>query len=193
MFQSNITSSVPDPWHFGIDPDPWIRTSDKRIRIWFWILPSRQQQIFFFCSFFAYYVLRLHLHDCSKIKVAKKSYLESRFSYYFCLMIEGSGSRTKCGAVCEAVSLSIVSGSGVGRPKNLRIRIRNTEEQPVKIAENHQRTDRKKQCCGSMTFWCGSGSGSADPCRWLMDPDPNADPDPSIFIIDLQNANKKLI
>jgi hypothetical protein len=25
-----------------------------------------------------------------------------------------------------------------------------------------------------------------------MDPDPNADPDPSIFIIDLQDANKKL-
>ncbi len=41
-----------------------------------------------------------------------------------------------------------------------------------------------KQCCGSMTFWCGSGS--ADPCLWLMDPDS----DPSIFIIDLQDANK---
>jgi hypothetical protein len=26
-----------------------------------------------------------------------------------------------------------------------------------------------------------------------MDPDPEADPDPSIFIIDLQDANKKLI
>ena len=26
-----------------------------------------------------------------------------------------------------------------------------------------------KQCCGSMTFW--GGSGSADPCLWLMDPD----------------------
>ncbi len=41
-----------------------------------------------------------------------------------------------------------------------------------------------------MTFWCGSGSGSgsADPCLWLMDPD--ADPDPPIFIIDLQDANK---
>ncbi len=28
------------------------------------------------------------------------------------------------------------------------------------------------QCCGSMTFWCGSGSGSgsADPRLWLMDP-----------------------
>jgi hypothetical protein len=40
-----------------------------------------------------------------------------------------------------------------------------------------------------MTFWCGSGS--ADPCLLLMDPDPDADP--SIFIIDLQDANKKLI
>ncbi len=25
------------------------------------------------------------------------------------------------------------------------------------------------QCSGSMTFWCGSGS--TDPCLWLMDPD----------------------
>jgi hypothetical protein len=32
------------------------------------------------------------------------------------------------------------------------------------------------QCCGSMTFWCGSGS--ADPCLWVMDADP------SIFIIE---------
>jgi hypothetical protein len=31
-----------------------------------------------------------------------------------------------------------------------------------------------------MTFWCGSGSGSADP-------------DLAIFIIDLQDADKKLI
>ncbi len=45
------------------------------------------------------------------------------------------------------------------------------------------------QCCGSMTFRCGSGS--ADPCLWLMDPD--ADPDSAIFVIDLQDANKKLI
>ena len=36
-----------------------------------------------------------------------------------------------------------------------------------------------QQCCGSMTFWCGCGSGSADLCFWLMDPD--ADPDPDIF------------
>ncbi len=43
------------------------------------------------------------------------------------------------------------------------------------------------QCCGSMTFWSGSGSGSADPCLWLMDPDP------AFFVIDLQDASKKLI
>ncbi len=42
-----------------------------------------------------------------------------------------------------------------------------------------------KQCCGYMTFWCGSGS--ADPCLWLMDPDP------TLFITDLKDANKKLI
>ncbi len=38
---------------------------------------------------------------------------------------------------------------------------------------------------GSMTFWCGFGS--ADTRLWLMDPDP------AIFVIDLQDANKKLI
>ncbi len=43
------------------------------------------------------------------------------------------------------------------------------------------------QCRGSMTFWCGSGS--ADPCLWLMDPDP----DPSIFVIDLQVVKKNQI
>ncbi len=43
------------------------------------------------------------------------------------------------------------------------------------------------QCCRSMTFWSGSG----DPCLWLIDLDPN--PDHAIFVIDLQDANKKLI
>jgi hypothetical protein len=44
---------------------------------------------------------------------------------------------------------------------------------------------RFEQCCGSMIFWCGSGS--ADPCLRLMDPDP----DLPLFVIDLQEANKK--
>jgi hypothetical protein len=33
-----------------------------------------------------------------------------------------------------------------------------------------------RQCCGSMTFWCGSG----DPRLRQMDPDPDADP--AIFV-----------
>ncbi len=41
-----------------------------------------------------------------------------------------------------------------------------------------------QQCSGSMTFWCGS----ADPCLWLMDPDP----DPAIFVIGLQDDSKNL-
>jgi hypothetical protein len=44
---------------------------------------------------------------------------------------------------------------------------------------------------GSMTFWSGSGSGSADPCLLLMDV-VDADRDPPIFVIDLQDSNKKL-
>ncbi len=40
-----------------------------------------------------------------------------------------------------------------------------------------------------MTFWCGSGSGSGSAAMPLT----NADADPAIFVIDLQDANKKLI
>ncbi len=43
----------------------------------------------------------------------------------------------------------------------------------------------KNQCCGSMKFWYGSGS--ADPYLWLMNPD--ADPDPAIFVSYLQEVN----
>ncbi len=46
-----------------------------------------------------------------------------------------------------------------------------------------------RQWCGSMTFWCGSGS--ADPCLELMDPDPDADPEPSIFITERRDENIK--
>ncbi len=45
------------------------------------------------------------------------------------------------------------------------------------------------QCCGSVTFWCGSGS--ADPYHLLTDPD--SDPDPANFVSDLQDAKNKII
>ncbi len=49
----------------------------------------------------------------------------------------------------------------------------------------------RNQCSGSMAFWCGSGSGSTNTCLRLLNPD--ADPDPAIFVIAIQEANKKLI
>jgi hypothetical protein len=47
------------------------------------------------------------------------------------------------------------------------------------------------QCCGSITFWCGSGSGFTDPHLWLMDPDPG--PGSWYFRHWPQDANRKLI
>jgi hypothetical protein len=44
------------------------------------------------------------------------------------------------------------------------------------------------------SFGHGSGCGSADPYLWLMDLDPDGDPDPAtgIFVSDLQDVNKKV-
>jgi hypothetical protein len=47
------------------------------------------------------------------------------------------------------------------------------------------------RCSGSMNFLCGSRS--ADPCLLLMIQIRISDPDHAIFVIDLQDANKKLI
>jgi hypothetical protein len=54
-----------------------------------------------------------------------------------------------------------------------------------RTAETFLKTDPDLQCCGSVTFWYGSGS--ADPCPRLMDPDP------AIFAIDLKDTNKKSV
>ncbi len=45
----------------------------------------------------------------------------------------------------------------------------------------------RRQCSGSVTFWYGSGSESAEPYLWLLDPAP----DPALFVSDLQDINKK--
>jgi hypothetical protein len=65
----------------------------------------------------------------SKIKIQKDSQ-NSRsqgFSYYFCMMIEGSGSGSREGSG----SIPLTSGSGSWRPKNTWIRIRNTGSRPI--------------------------------------------------------------
>jgi hypothetical protein len=86
-------------------------------------MPAKKQS--FNTIFYAYYFLKVHINHFSKIKSQKESQTSGNqgFSYYFCMMIEGSGSR--------AGSIPLTSGSGPGRPKNMWIRwiwirIRNT-------------------------------------------------------------------
>jgi hypothetical protein len=84
-------------------------------------LQDASKKLIFYTIFSAYYFLRLHLHHFSKIKSQKESQNSRNqgFSYYFCMMIEGSGS----------IPLASGSGSGSWRPKNMwiRIRISNTD------------------------------------------------------------------
>ena len=75
--------------------------------------PSRRQQkTNLKRSFSAYYLLKVHLHHFSKIKRHK----EVKNQYYFCLMIEVSGSGS------GSIPLTNGSGSGSKRPKNMWIR-----------------------------------------------------------------------
>jgi hypothetical protein len=91
------------------DPDPAIFVID---------LQDASKKLIFNTIFSAYYFLKVHLHHFSKIKSQKESQNRRNqgFSYYFCMMVEESGS----------IPLTSGSGSGTGRPKNRWIRIRNT-------------------------------------------------------------------
>ncbi len=97
------------------DPDPAIFVID---------LQHASKKLIFNTIFSAYYFLKVNLHHFSKIKGQKETQniRNQGFSYYFCIMIEGSGS----------IHLTSGSGSGSWRPKNMwiqwiRIRIRNTD------------------------------------------------------------------
>ena len=78
-----------------LDPDPAIFVID---------LQDASKKLIFKTIFSAYYFLKVHLHHISKIKSQKESQNSRNqgFSYYFCMMIEGSG------------SISLTSGSGSG-------------------------------------------------------------------------------
>ncbi len=113
-----LGTCVPDSWHFHTDPDPGIRTSNQRsgsgscsFRQW----PPKLNKNSLLISVFANYYLNVYIYITWKIKKAQEviKLKKSRFSYYFCLMIEGSGS--------GSVPLTNRSGSESWRPKNLRI------------------------------------------------------------------------
>jgi hypothetical protein len=67
-----------------VDPDP---------AIFFIDLQDASKKKIFNPIFSAYYFLKVHLHNFSKIKCQKESQNSRNqgFSYYFCMMIEGSG------------------------------------------------------------------------------------------------------
>ncbi len=113
-FWGGSGSGYSDPCFWLMDPDP-----DHAIFVIY--LQHASKKLIFNTIFSAYYFLKVHLrvHHFSKIKSQKESQniRNKGFSYYFCMMIEGSGSG----------SIPLTSGSGSWRPKNMWIRwIRNT-------------------------------------------------------------------
>jgi hypothetical protein len=80
-----LPSSVVDPWHFGMDQSPVSRipVTDLRIRIRLFssVAFKMPTKISFFLSFFAYYFLKVHLHQSPKIK--KSNSRSQGFSYFF--------------------------------------------------------------------------------------------------------------
>ncbi len=103
-----------------------IRILDPNSAIFVIDLQDANKKLIFYLIFSAYYFLKVHLHLFSKIKSQKESQNSRNlgFSYYFCMMIEGSRSG----------SIPLTNGSGGSRrPKNMwsrwiriRFRIRNT-------------------------------------------------------------------
>ncbi len=86
------------------DPCLWQMDPDTDPAIFFIDLQEANKKLIL-KKFFCLLLFEGTLHHFTKIK---------SFSYYFCLMIEGSG------------SVPLTNGSGSRRPKNIRIRIRNT-------------------------------------------------------------------
>jgi len=106
-------SGSADPCLLLMDPDP-----DPAIFVI--NLQDASKKLFFNKIQSAYYFLRLHLPNFSKINSQKESQNSRNqgFSYYFCMMIEGSGSRPGSGSgsrpVSETGSIPLNSGSGFG-------------------------------------------------------------------------------
>jgi hypothetical protein len=96
-----------------MDPEPDL-DSDPGPAIFVIDIQHASKKLIFNTIFSAYYFLKVHLHHFSKIKCQKESpnIRNQGFSYYFCMMIEGSGSG----------SIPLTSGSGSWRPKNMWIR-----------------------------------------------------------------------
>ncbi len=116
------------PLNNGSGSGSWIR-----ILLFSSLTKVPAKKLFFNTIFSAYYFLKLHLHHFSKIKSQKESQNSRNqgFSYYFCMMIEGSGSESRAKSGSGSIPLTSGSRFGSGGPKNMWIwwiRIRYTAE-----------------------------------------------------------------
>ncbi len=83
-----FSSSVPDPCHFGTDPDPRIRTKDLRIRILLFSsaikIPTNKQN---FLRCFAFYFLKVHLFTFFLKKRSLQGVAKQQKSRFFLLFL----------------------------------------------------------------------------------------------------------
>jgi hypothetical protein len=130
-------SNVADPRNFGTDPDP--RT--------IYLTNGSGCGSGSYVSDF----LKVYLHHFSKIKVIKKSQYSRNqcFSYYFCLLMEGSGS----------ISLTNGSGFGSARPKNIWISCSDPDPQ-------HWRKDYISPPCADHPWGTWQGCWGRPQLRW---------------------------
>ncbi len=114
-------SSAADPLRFGTDPDPylWLRKQIRiriRILLFSWVTfktSTKNYWVFYnFCLLLFEATFTSFFKDKKDIKKSQNSGTQG-FSYYFCLMIEG----------LRAWSV-LCNGSGAGKPKHIRIRLR---------------------------------------------------------------------
>jgi hypothetical protein len=91
------------------DPDPSIFITDQDAN-----KKLIKKKVFLYITFLRYFYI------ISKIQSQKENSKNQGFSYYICLMIEGSGSGSRAGS--GSIPLTNGSGSRSGRPKNTWIR-----------------------------------------------------------------------
>ncbi len=93
------SDSVPDPWHFCVDPDPRIHDSDECIRIRTLLFSSLNfktpTKTNFKISFSAYYFLKVHLHHFFEIKSPKEVTKQYESMFFFLFLLDDSRIRIR--------------------------------------------------------------------------------------------------
>jgi hypothetical protein len=89
-FGANHRISVPDPWHFSMDPDPRIRTFYKRIRLFSSVIFKTPTKLIFVSKFLCLFLFENTFTYCNS-----STFEDQGFSSFFCLLMERSGSVQK--------------------------------------------------------------------------------------------------